>query len=66
MNSIWIRLGGFVYANDETMKRILNGDIDSLIKAIKDNGFELNGESYIPNYEFGTFEISPIKLEMKQ
>ena len=48
MKKVWIRLGGIVTADEKTMQAILNGDSDALIKAIKQNGFEINGETYIP------------------
>ena len=48
MDKVWIRIGGIVTADKQTVDAILNGDTDALIKAIKENGFELNGESYIP------------------
>ena len=49
MEKIWIRLGGFVFADKETMAKIKDGDDDALLQAIKDNGFQLDGESYIPD-----------------
>lgn len=48
METVWIRLGGVVTADKSTMKKILEGDTDALVKAIKKNGFRLNGETYIP------------------
>ena len=48
MGKVWIRLGGVVTADKRTMKKILEGDTDALVKAIKKNGFRLNGETYIP------------------
>ena len=48
MEKVWIRLGGVVTADEETMNAILCGNANALIKAIKENGFEVNGESYIP------------------
>lgn len=48
MENVWIRLGGVVTADKSTMKKILEGDTDALIKAVKKNGFRLNGETYIP------------------
>lgn len=51
MESVWIRLGGVVTADEETMKAILNGNANALLKAIRENGFEVNGESYIPANE---------------
>ena len=48
MEKVWIRLGGVVAADKNTMEKILEGDTDALVKAIKENGFQLNGETYIP------------------
>lgn len=48
MQSIWLRLGGFVSADEKTMAKILNGDKDALISAIRENGFEVEGDAYIP------------------
>lgn len=48
MKKVWIRLGGVVTTDDKTMDAILCGDTNALIKAIHENGFEVNGESYIP------------------
>ena len=48
MEKIWIRLGGVVTTDKNTMKKIHEGDTDALVKAIKENGFRLNGETYIP------------------
>lgn len=48
METVWIRLGGVVTADKRTMKKILEGDTDALVKTIKKNGFRLNGETYIP------------------
>lgn len=48
MKKIWIRLGGVITADESTMEAILNGDTDALMRAIKENGFVLNGETYIP------------------
>lgn len=48
MEKVWIRLGGVVTADKNTMEKILEGDTDALVKAIKENGFRLNGETYIP------------------
>ena len=66
MKKVWIRLGGYVSADEETMKKVMVGDEDALLKAIKENGFELNGESYIPingdEDVIESFDISPTKL----
>ena len=48
MEQVWIRLGGVITSDKRTMKKILEGDTDALVKAIKKNGFRLNGETYIP------------------
>ena len=41
MKKVWIRLGGVVTADEETMNAILCGNANALIKAIKENGFEV-------------------------
>jgi len=49
MNSkIWIRIGGFVSADYDEFVKIMNGDTDALVNAIKKNGFEVNGDTFIP------------------
>ena len=47
MRNTWIRLGGFISADNETMDAIMRGDKNALIKAISDNGFEVEGDAYI-------------------
>lgn len=50
MTKIWIRLGGFITANSENERlKIMSGDKGVLMSVIRRNGFELNGESYIPS-----------------
>ena len=59
MEKVWIRLGGYVSASPERMKLIMAGDATALREAIRTNGFELDGESYIPletGYDI-TFEL---------
>ena len=49
---IWVRLGGFIEVDTENeLEKIMGGDKGVLMSVIKRNGFELNGESYIPNDE---------------
>ena len=48
---VWIRLGGWVTADEETMNKIRNYDTDALVKALKENGFAVDGEAYIPEDE---------------
>lgn len=68
MKKVWIRLGGFISADEDTIKKIMSGDEEALVKAIKDNGFELNGETYIPadenddESEDVDFDLNPIVL----
>ena len=66
MKKIWIRLGGFISADENTMNAIMKGDEDALIKAIKEHGFEVNGESYIPltpsEDVIGSFELGVLNL----
>lgn len=47
-NKIWMRLGGFVTCPKEDIAAILDGDEATLLKLIRQYGFELNGDSYIP------------------
>lgn len=46
---IWIRLGGYIQADKKLTKKILNGDSKALVEAVRKDGFEMNGESYIPS-----------------
>ena len=71
MEKIWLRLGGCVTASKEEIWKIANGDKDALISAIKANGFEVSGESYIPEscvgnvtkiYEDVEFDIDGVVL----
>ena len=65
MRNTWIRLGGFISADDETMDAIMRGDKDALIKAISDNGFEVEGDAYIYDDESGDevdFDLDTISL----
>lgn len=59
---VWIRLGGFITADAKTMADINNGSEDALIKAIKEHGFEVNGNSYIPETDVD-FELNPMTLK---
>ena len=59
---MWIRLGGFITADAKTMADINNGSEDALIKAIKEHGFEVNGNSYIPETDVD-FELNPMTLK---
>lgn len=47
-NRIWIRVGGFVSADHDECVKIMDGDADALVNAIKKNGFEVDGDTYIP------------------
>lgn len=68
MKKIWIRLGGNITADEDTYQKIMSGDEEALVKAIKEHGFELNGETYIPadesddNSEDVDFDLNPIVL----
>lgn len=66
MKKVWIRLGGNVYADEKTVDAIMGGDEKALVGAIKENGFELNGNSYIPSPngdgEDVDFDIKPYPL----
>lgn len=70
MKKVWIRLGGFISADEETMKKIMDGDADALLGAIKENGFEANGGSYIPYSDCDggdapEFDLCPFNLVAK-
>ena len=65
MRNTWIRLGGFISADNETMDAIMRGDKNALIKAISDNGFEVEGDAYIYDDESGDevdFDLDTISL----
>lgn len=77
--SVWMRLGGTIKADKETMDKILSGDGEALTNAIRENGFLPDGESYIPSANLDkeltegkelpeeiTFDISPGELELEQ
>lgn len=71
MTKIWLRLGGYITADQETIQSIKKGDEQALVKAIKENGFEVNGDTYIPDPEvdFGNevdFNLDPIVLVSKK
>lgn len=65
MDTIWMRLGGWISADEETMDAIRVGDVDALIKAIRLNGFSLNGESYMPDDEDVVFDLGPERLTLR-
>lgn len=68
MRNTWIRLGGFISADNETMDAIMRGDKNALIKAISDNGFEIEGDAYIYDEESGDevdFDLDTISLVRK-
>lgn len=65
MERVWIRLGGFISADNETIDAIMRGDKNALIKAISDNGFEVEGDAYIYDGESGDevdFDLDTISL----
>ena len=68
MRNTWIRLGGFVSADNETMDLIMKGDKNALIKAISENGFEVEGDTYIYDDKSGDevdFDLDTISLVRK-
>ena len=67
MAKVWMRIGGWVSADKETMEKIMNGDETALMGAIKENGFALDGEAYIPSDDTGDsdFDIAPNKYSLK-
>ena len=58
---IWIRLGGFVEADEATAEKIMEGDADALADALLENGFTADGDTYIPDTDT-EFDLGPIKL----
>lgn len=67
MKKIWLRLGGYIQvSNKEDLERILKGDSKTLVSVIKENGFTLNGETYIPQLgdieQDIDFEIDSVEL----
>ena len=63
MEKIWMRLGGWISADEKTMCAIKAGEMEALIGAIKENGFSLDGESYMPDnedigFDFGSEQIT--------
>ena len=65
MNTIWMRLGGWISADEETTDAIKEGNVEALIKAIRLNGFSLNGESYMPDNEDVVFDLGPERLMLR-
>ena len=62
-NRIWIRVGGFVSADYYECLKIMEGDADALVNAIKNNGFEVNGDTYIPTDGWDVeFNLDSLKL----
>lgn len=58
MEKIWIRLGGFITVNSENEKqKIMSGDKGVLMSVIRRNGFDVNGESYIPGVNSITEDV---------
>ena len=44
-----MRVGGYVNVkDDEELKQILNGSTDALKECINRDGFDIDGEAYIP------------------
>ena len=63
MEKVWIRLGGFVTADAKTIEKIKNGDEEALVKVLKEQGFEVNGDSYIPDPDGEVeFDLNPMVL----
>lgn len=62
-SKIWIRVGGFVSADYDECVKIMDGDTDALVNAIKNNGFEVNGDTYIPTDGWDVeFNLDSLKL----
>ena len=66
MKKIWMRLGGEISATDEQAGKILCGKKDALIEAVKENGFLVNGETYIPGHDLDAdFTFNPGELVLQ-
>ena len=48
-NELFVRLGIFINPTDEEMDKILKGDIATLQKVIKENRYEIGGDTYVPS-----------------
>lgn len=57
MKRIWIRMGGHINVRSEKeLQDILRGDVEALRECICRDGFDTDGDAYIPvegNEEFG-------------
>ena len=63
MAKVWLRLGGFVSADDATIQKIKDGDGEALVKVLKEQGFEVNGDTYIPDPDGEVeFDLDPMVL----
>lgn len=65
MEKIWMRLGGWISADEEKMNAIRAGEFKALIEAIKENGFVLDGEAYTPDIEDACFDFSPEQITLR-
>ena len=48
MNSIWLRAGITLQADDDMLNKILSGDVAALRKALDSGNWKFEGETYIP------------------
>lgn len=63
---VWIRLGGWVTADEETIRGIRQYKTDALVKALKENGFAVDGEAYIPEDDSDEMmDVEPNVLNLK-
>ena len=68
MSKVWLRLGGSIQTTStEQLEAIKRGDVNALLQALKDNGFEVDGNSYIPERQLDgdgdvEFELPFMKL----
>ena len=48
MKTLWMRLGVEVDMTEENYNKVIAGDMDALTDAIKQNGIDIDGDSYAP------------------
>lgn len=58
----WMRLGGFITTDSDTMGKIKAGDKQALVSAILTNGFKVEGDAYL--YDEDTCEVTGFDLDI--
>ena len=48
MKTLWMRLGVEVQMTEEAYNAVIDGDMDELATQIKQNGVQIDGDSYAP------------------